>query len=175
MQSIQWITVHPRYLYASVLSVWTAAWFLAVTSQDKCMAFVSAVAYGLMEATWYRFWEGQWFTTWEQFVANVLVLPLTVCAYRRVVFLSWLRIVLFPFNLWVFEIVCGYMLQGLFGTNRAWSYKGCPYAAFDDHVSFRCFWRWLLFGVLVEMAYSYVEACTCAQLGFPPSLLSMNQ
>jgi hypothetical protein len=36
----------------------------------------------------------------------------------------WLRIVLFPFNIWALELLQGFSLRCIFGFNPAWEYHG---------------------------------------------------
>lgn len=64
----------------------------------------------------------------------------------------FLRVGLFPLNVWMLEIVEGYMLMFLYGFNPAWTYTS-PDAYFHGNICLSHASVWWLLGVLVEVVY----------------------
>ena len=63
-----------------------------------------------------------------------------------------LRLLLYPVNVWVFEVTVGYFLLWVWDT-RAWIYKGWD-AAFDGNIKYGYLPLWLLGGLVTELAWA---------------------
>ncbi|KAG0005782.1 hypothetical protein BGZ79_001901 [Entomortierella chlamydospora] len=63
-------------------------------------------------------------TTVHQYIMNVFYIPILIHGYHALITPTWLRILLFPINIWILEIIQGYTLIYLIGYNAAWTYKG---------------------------------------------------
>lgn len=100
------------------------------------------------------------FTTFEQWWANVLYMPLLLFLYPELVSAyigdsAVVRVLLFPLNVWLLEIVEGYGFMLIFGQNPAWSYEGSD-AFFHGNIKLSHLPLWLLLGVLVEVGFQTV-------------------
>ena len=94
-------------------------------------------------------------TTWAQFVCNVLYVPFLLVTYRHVLNDSLYRVILFPINIWLLEIVQGYSLMFLAGRNLAWFYD-TPDARFHGNIRLYYVFVWWPFGFLVETLWEPV-------------------
>ena len=139
------------------------AWLVAVPTHYQCASVVSAVIYGFLEMTWYRYWTGSAFTTWQQLVMSILYCPIAVCMYRYYFTEPWIRVLLFPVNLWLCEVITGYWLLWMYrGHNPAWSYDDDPWSMFHGTMSLKCMPRWIVFGIAAEfIAVSVESMCSC--------------
>ncbi|KAF9365404.1 hypothetical protein BGX34_010130 [Mortierella sp. NVP85] len=63
-------------------------------------------------------------TTVHQYIMNVFYIPILIQGYHALISSTFLRVLLFPLNIWVLEIIQGYTLIYLIGYNAAWSYRG---------------------------------------------------
>ena len=72
--------------------------------------------------------------------------------YRELIAESWLRVALFPFNIWLLEIVQGYAMIMIFGKNIAWFYGGWD-AWFHGNIKLTYFVPWCFLGLVIEFAY----------------------
>lgn len=131
-------------------------WLALVEAERKWIAVVGAMVYGAAELCWYAYWYDRWFTTWQQFFVNVLWLPVTLCLYNAWLAESvWVRLLLYPVNLWAHEVITGYYLHWALGENRAWLYEG-PWTYFRGQISLVCAPRWWVVGCLQEIGYPIV-------------------
>ena len=94
-------------------------------------------------------------TTWAQFVCNILYVPVLLVTYRRVVENSWHRVILFPINIWLLEIIQGYSLMFLAGRNLAWFYDTSD-AMFHGNIRLYYAFVWWPFGFVVESLWDTV-------------------
>jgi hypothetical protein len=94
-------------------------------------------------------------TTWAQFVCNCMYIPILLCAYREVVKDQTHRILFFPINIWLLEIIQGYSLMFLCGRNIAWFYHTSD-ARFHGNIRLYYAFVWWPFGALVEALWDPV-------------------
>ena len=98
-------------------------------------------------------------TTWAQFFSNVLYLPIflaireyvkTSCVASSFAQEQIILILLFPFNIWLLEIIEGYALIFIFGRNLAWHYDSSD-ALFHGNIRLKYFPAWHALGAVVEL------------------------
>eukprot|EP00808_Paulinella_micropora_P006468 g8423.t1 len=65
---------------------------------------------------------------------------------------AWLRVALFPLNVWLVQVAEGYITIFLFGRHVVWRYKESD-ALFHGNIRLSQVWRHWLLGVLVELTY----------------------
>ena len=94
-------------------------------------------------------------TTWAQFVCNILYVPVLLVTYRHVVENFWYRVILFPINIWLLEIIQGYSLMFLAGRNLAWFYDTSD-AMFHGNIRLYYAFVWWPFGFVVESLWDTV-------------------
>jgi hypothetical protein len=153
-----------------VVALLYVVWWNSTTTRTKIIAILGACGYSCIEYTWYTvttedehghviFTPGeptcrQGFTTFAQWWANVLYIPILLHVYHAIVPIAWLRLVLFPFNVWVLEIVEGYFLMLVYGRNVAWDYTDSQ-SYFHGNITLSHWNVWLVLGLVVE-ALSFV-------------------
>ncbi|GMH58065.1 hypothetical protein TrLO_g15931 [Triparma laevis f. longispina] len=94
-------------------------------------------------------------SSFAQFWSNIIWTPMIMYGYRSVVTTWWMRIVLFPLNIWWLEIVEGYILMFLFGRNVAWEYRG-KLSFFHGNITLQYYVPWALLGGVFEFAWAPV-------------------
>lgn len=85
----------------------------------------NSIGFAICEALFYRLTAGYFHTTIEQFVLTFILSPfiiqidviLTLQGYNYI-FIG----LIYPFLIWIFEIVGGFTLIYYFGKNNAWKY-----------------------------------------------------
>ncbi|KAF9972435.1 hypothetical protein BGZ73_004438 [Actinomortierella ambigua] len=130
---------HPIPALGYVLIMLIAiVWFHETSLAVKLQCVVGAALFSCTEYTFYTmtvedpdgtvrvkpFAGRPGHTTIHQFVMNVFYIPILVHGYHAVIHNTYLRILLFPFNIWLLEIIQGYTLMYLLGYNAAWTYRG---------------------------------------------------
>ncbi|KAF0701630.1 Aste57867_7945 [Aphanomyces stellatus] len=176
---------------ASLVAGLGGAWYFFHGTPVQFSAIAAATAFSCIEYTWYslttedadgdvHFTPFQatcraGHTTWAQFWANVLYTPVLLHTYRAVVPHPILRVLCFPLNIWLLEIVEGYTLIYLFGRNIAWTYKTTDAYC---HGNIRLgFWKlWLALGLVLELTgYAALDAlgASCAAAISLPLVLAV--
>jgi hypothetical protein len=105
-------------------------------------------------------------SSFAQWWMNILYCPFLIFFYREVITSQLLRVVLFPFNIWLLEIVQGYFLQYLFGTNPAWEYRGWD-ALFHNNIKLQYYPIWFPLGIVIEVLFNYDIVDMLAAEAFP--------
>jgi len=68
--------------------------------------------------------RGEAYTSFCQFFCNLVYLPLLLDTYGHFMGATpYLYVLLFPFNIYLLEIVVGYYCMWLYGFNPAWNYR----------------------------------------------------
>lgn len=91
-------------------------------------------------------------SSYAQFWSNVIFTPLILFLYRHMITHAMLRVLLFPFNIWLLEIIEGYILMFLFGKNVAWEYRGAD-AYCHGNIKLSYALPWVALGLIVELAW----------------------
>ncbi|KAL6063810.1 ARID domain-containing protein [Balamuthia mandrillaris] len=104
-------------------------------------------------------------TTWEQFWMNVFWNPIGTHLYRAMFSSVVVRLLLFPFNVWLAEILGGYFLSRIW-KRRAWHYTG-RWAFFDGNITLAYAPFWLLLGLGHElMMFFFYEPVSMFAVSF---------
>ncbi|KAL6058974.1 Integral membrane protein [Balamuthia mandrillaris] len=104
-------------------------------------------------------------TTWEQFWMNVFWNPIGTHLYRAMFSSVVVRLLLFPFNVWLAEILGGYFLSRVW-KRRAWHYTG-RWAFFDGNITLAYAPFWLLLGLGHElMMFFFYEPVSMFAVSF---------
>ncbi|KAG0325846.1 hypothetical protein BGZ99_000112 [Dissophora globulifera] len=80
-------------------------------------------------------------TTIHQYIMNVFYIPILIHGYHALIGSTWVRILLFPINIWVLEIIQGYTLIFLIGYD----------AFFHGNIKLWYIHYWLLMGAALEL------------------------
>lgn len=152
-------------------------WLLFTERQTKIDSVSMALTYSYIEYSWYTFtyetvdrvvriaplhMKGRdGFTTVEQFIGNSFYLPIAMNGYAILFqcvgalffpsiidILIVFRIILFPFNIWLLEIVQHEVLKFIFGFNPAWDYTGAPGSRCDGAINLSHAKLWVFLGIL---------------------------
>lgn len=110
--------------------------------------------FGIMEATLYLFEDGYLFTSYQQFLLNILWFPIIInlyCYYFN--YNLFLVTVFFPINVWINEILNGYLLHVIYGYNPCWNYLGKSGALLNGTICISTVYlkRWLYLGLFVAI------------------------
>jgi hypothetical protein len=81
-------------------------------------------------------------------VANLFFTPLLMDVYFSNVTDTWMRALLWPINIWMLEIIEGYVLIFLYGFNPAWTYRGSD-AFFHGNIKLGYWQFWLPMGAFM--------------------------
>lgn len=86
-------------------------------------------------------------TTWEQFVMNLFYTPILIHQYKKLIKSYFIRVLCFPFNVWIAEIIMGaYLFYG--HNHRVWHYTDSM-ALFNGFISLSFVHYWLILGIIV--------------------------
>src|SRR6185312_13612046 len=129
-------------------------WVYTVTYRRLFLSFCGSIIFACLEMILYKWSNGIFFTTKEQFVANFIFMPFMIEDYHFLFQNIYLRYLIFPFNVWLFEIIMGYSMIFLLGKNPAWNYK-TKYSYFGGQISLECYPRWIFLGILQDFLYLY--------------------
>lgn len=173
------------------------AWIHFVPSQLQVCVVVIAATYAFIEFTWTalkvsddqtgealigatfhpsRLLLPRWrmgHTTFDQFLANVLYLPLLLTLSEQILtslrgaipialeenigartLLMVIAALLGPLQIWLLEVVEDFVLKVIFGHNTAWSYVGERTAWCGGAIKLNMWPLWMMLGVVLEVSYA---------------------
>jgi hypothetical protein len=130
-------------------------WLYTFSVNRVLLSLIGSIFFALLEMSLYKYTVGHLFTTKEQFIANLLCIPFMIEDYNLIINNVYIRLILFPFNVWFFEIIMGFYMIFLLGKNPAWKYA-TKYSIFDGLISLDCYPRWFLLGLVQEFLYFYI-------------------
>ncbi|KAI8873572.1 hypothetical protein GQ42DRAFT_25776 [Ramicandelaber brevisporus] len=162
----------PQPQAALLLAAFGALWLLVTDWPMRIRCLLGALGFSLTEFTFYtttyetpeggivfapfdpRCRKGH--TTLQQFVCNVLYIPVVADLYFAIVpkSLIW-RTLLWPINIWVLEVIQGYVMVYLYGYNPAWSYRG-PFTYFHGNIRIGHGLFWIPMGLAVSLIYTFI-------------------
>ncbi len=99
-------------------------------------------------------------TTIEQSLMNFFWAPFLIHGYEKIIDRYFLlniqgvrivKVILFPFNVWIAEIVQGNYLLNIHGY-RVWYYSD-NLSMFDGHITLSYYFYWLFLGVIVYLVF----------------------
>ena len=132
----------------------------------KAVAIIFAAAFSILEWNFYKhsthYPDGTTqlsvavvapgFTSVEQFMMNVLYIPILVFGFRMIVPSAVVRIPLAPLNIWTLEIVQGSVLRAFYGYNPAWDYTPFADGRLCGMIKIGHWPFWVGLGVMMEVA-----------------------
>eukprot|EP00759_Apiculatamorpha_spiralis_P025597 PhF_6_TR29041/c0_g1_i1/m.42281 len=155
----------------AVIAVMFAVWFFSTTLLMKAVAIFFSACFSVIEWNFYKYSTDNpdgsvtlhtspvkpGFTTVEQFMMNVLYIPILTFGYSAIIPTWWLRVALSPFNLWLLEIVEGTILMALYGGyNPAWDYSDRPDGYVKGMIKLGHWKFWVVLGFLMELVKALV-------------------
>ena len=166
--SVHAVPKGPRRLLVAGLVL---TWLFFYPLQLKLRALAAASAYTVIEWNFTRMSDGKAFTSLAQFWGNLLYTPVLLDAYWHLFFggqsgggviPTILYVILFPFNVWLLEIVLDRIFVISYKRNVAWCY--CTYSDSACGGALRLghgIW-WLLMGVACRMLFPLLRSYTNA-------------
>lgn len=156
-------SVHCILCGITILGCWIG-WFIGFSTRHGSIGVGAALIFLIVETLWTCIFINGVFspslpnckTTWVQFWINVLWCPIFIGFYRDLITYSFLRVIMFPLNIWMLEIIQGYWLIWMFGRNIAWTYKDLDDAMFHGNIRLNYLFPWLLLGLGVEVGWDPV-------------------
>ena len=116
------------------------------------LALLGSFIFSLLEMSLYKIKDGYYFTSKEQFLMNMIFIPFMVEEYNRIFSSFRFSPLLYPVNVWLFELIMGHFMIIYLGKNPAWSYHG-EYSKFNGQIDLECYFRWVFLGVLQDFLY----------------------
>ena len=173
-KNVQMIQVQGWLLFLIILFLWQ----VMVPIPWKIESIIMALTYSFIEWSWYTFTKEvdghiiiiplaergrKGFTSVEQCVANILYLPIAMHVYllffsidgletfsTPYLFMMFLRIICFPFNIWLLEIVQDRVMKYMMGMNPAWDYSSAPNSMFDGAINLHHWKLWIVLGLIAS-------------------------
>ena len=166
LQLISWIG------WVGLLMIF-GVWWWKVDTQRKIEVVLMSLTYSAIEFTWYtctlqlddgsvsvvpfRVKGRKGFTSVEQLVGNILYIPIAFQGYASLLshdnstafaafILIFMRVALFPFNIWLLEIVQDTAFKRLYGFNPAWNYTGAPGSRLNGAINLHHWKLWTIMG-----------------------------
>lgn len=162
----------------ALLAAIVAVWLFFADTASKVMALQGASVYSYLEFSWYCFSKEvggtikvvglaedgrKGFTTAEQFIGNLLYLPLAFNGYHALLpmpacgfwcanglMMVCLRIALFPLNIWTLEFVQDAVMKAMMGFNPAWDYTGDSGSLLGGAINYHHWRLWIALGIICE-------------------------
>ncbi|KAF9910873.1 hypothetical protein EC991_005336 [Linnemannia zychae] len=139
-------------------------WFHATSLAVKLQCLIGAGLFSCTEYTFYTmtvespdgtvslkpFAGRPGHTTVHQYVMNVFYIPILIHGYHSIIGSTALRILFFPLNIWLLEMIQGYTLIYLIGYNAAWVYRGYD-AFFHGTIKLWYVHYWFMMGAALEL------------------------
>ncbi len=129
--------------------------YMFYTSRRFILAFLGSVVFAILESILYKLEKNIYFTTKEQFIMNMIFVPFLIEDFNWIFRDFYFRHLIFPFNIWIFEIIMGFSLIWLLGNNPAWKYKG-QYSYFKNQINLLHYPRWIFLGMIQEILYYWI-------------------
>ena len=114
---------------------------------------IIAIGFAIIE-TIFRWYNDNGYTTLEQFIMNFFYAPVSIHGYRSAIKVPILRIIFFPLNVWVAELVMGSYLLYVHD-RRVWIYQD-EYALFNGFITLSFVLYWILLGSLVVLVFDHL-------------------
>jgi len=128
-------------------------WFaLTINTRRIILSVLGSVVFSCLECSFYKITTGRYYTTKEQFVANIIFMPFIVEDYNYIFGNSNYKHLIYPFNIWIFELIMGYCFILIYGYNPAWHYKG-KHAILRGQIDISCYPRWILLSLIQDFLY----------------------
>jgi len=106
---------------------------------------IVSVGFATIESI-FRWYHDNGFTTIEQFIMNFIYTPIMIHLYKKIIKNWYIRIICFPFNVWIAEILMGTYLLHVH-EKRVWYYND-EYAYLDGMITLSFVHYWMILGSL---------------------------
>ena len=143
-QSFNWLVLIP------VLFV---LWVGLTSPEQKLVSMIGASLFSLIELCYCKITCGHWHTTIEQWLCNILTIPIALDAYKWVIPNMLIRIALMPLDVWSVEILQTILLVSLYGFNPAWNYTGKRGSRLNGAIRLTMFPEWWILGCAIECIF----------------------
>eukprot|EP01089_Gocevia_fonbrunei_P007253 TRINITY_DN1833_c0_g1_i1.p1 TRINITY_DN1833_c0_g1~~TRINITY_DN1833_c0_g1_i1.p1 ORF type:complete len:237 (-),score=15.62 TRINITY_DN1833_c0_g1_i1:63-677(-) len=154
-----------KVLFFSICFVTFTIWFAITTLQQRIQAIFIGTMFAVIEIVWRGTKKTRQLkepitikntlknghTTWEQWFMMIVHAPFGTDLYFSVLSHPLLRLILFPLNVWIAELVWGAVFAYCW-IRRPWYYTS-PYARFDGLIRIDYWWVWLLLGLTHEFLF----------------------
>jgi len=143
--------------WLSAIFLNTMHWIFYTTLITKLLSLMCAVAFAIIESSYRCAHGGGFYSTYQQFIMSVLGSPIFIIFYWNFIVNVWLRLLMFPFVLWLWELVADRCLKSLYNShNPAWNYSYSKYSMFSGAIRLDFYFYWLLMGVSLELVNKYI-------------------
>ena len=143
--------------WLSAIFLNTTYWIFYTTIMMKLFSLVCAVAFALLESSYRYAMDGRFYSTIQQFFMSLLGSPIFIALYWSLIMDTWLRLLLFPFVIWIWEILADRCLKSLYNShNPAWNYSYSKYSMFSGAIRIDFYFYWLLMGTILELTNKYI-------------------
>ena len=110
-------------------------------------SIMTANVYACIELSWTKITRNVPDTTIQQYIANIIYYPLLE-SFHLYFNNYYLRIMSFPFNIWIYEILLGYFIIFLYEKNICWNYDiSKRYVLFHGNINLKYYPVWLFCGI----------------------------
>ena len=161
-----------RQVRLLVLTSFLFLWLFCYPAPVQLRSILAASGYTFIEYIFTYFSDGKSFTSFAQFWGNLVYTPILLDLYWNAIIgetydlsvfgttAGLMYVVLFPFNIWLLEIVLDQWFMLVYGRNVAWCY--CTYS--DSYVggALRLGHAvyWILMGIGCLVVYPYIRQST---------------
>jgi len=151
----------PRNIRFAVIGLLFLMWLRFYPLGMQLRSIICAMLYSCTEYTFTFFERGKSYTSFAQFWGNLLYVPILLDLYGYLLgHLPLPYIVLFPFNIYLLEIVEGTLITWAYGRNVAWCYSDYSDCFWNDC----CRWGhgpfWLGLGAKCFLLYPILQSLT---------------
>lgn len=136
--------------YSSILPF--LLFIFTINKRRIILSILGSVVFAILECALYKMTVGKYYTTKEQFFANIIFIPFIVEDYNYIFGNYYYKHLIYPFNIWLFELIMGYCLITIYGHNPAWHYKG-KHAILRGQIDISCYPRWIMLSFIQDFLY----------------------
>jgi hypothetical protein len=130
------------------------AWILFVPNPYKLRAIFGATAYSFIEYAFTFLNNGKAYTSFAQYFGNLIYVPILLDGYGFLFYHNkYIYVLLFPFNIWLLEIVLDNIFQAIYGRNVAWCYHSYKDSKLNGIIRIGHGKFWVLLGIACYIIY----------------------
>ncbi len=135
----------------AVIWLFVYYWFRKTSLFVKLFSLLCGLLFALVESLYCKITAGVWKTTWQQFIMSCLGTPIFIIMYYQIIQNFWLRLVLYPVDIWLWEFIGDRCIKSVYGRNLAWDYGNNKYSIFDGAIKLSYYFHWVVVGLGVEL------------------------
>lgn len=149
--------IQRQLLYYSTL----VAWAIFLPNPSKLRAMFGATAYSFIEYSFTYLNDGKAYTSFAQYFGNLIYVPVLLDGYGFLFYHNkFMYVLLFPFNIWLLEIVLDCIFQVLYGRNVAWCYHSYNDSKLNGIIRIGHGKFWILLGIACYIIYPSLRQFT---------------